>query len=507
MNQPIDPRQPHIPQGEGEFTAPHPPHPPQAGQGQQEQAAAQGDPRVPPQGRPCAPAPPAAAPAAPPAQAQDFPIAPPAQAPGSPTAPPAQPQGYPTAPPAQAPAQPAGPPPQPYAAPAQAPPYAPGPFATPPHSSGFQATGAPSAPPQGQVPGYSTAPPVPPTLAKPEPVQAPPVPGAAPAYPPAAYDPAQPPAYDPGAPPPIRRGADASSVTTLLLHLPLFVGSLVVVWLVSRLLPAGLDVVFVVAWLASGALMFHRPTERALARLMFKVREPTAAELARLRPIWDEVTGQAGIDGSRYDLWVEDSRHINAFAAAGHIVSVTRTSLNGLPEEELAAVLAHELGHHVGGHAWAGLLGVWYAFPARFVMGIVKFFMKLVFMVAAEGTSCVAAILTLLIFALAITFALTFPPALALLAVPFLLAWAGRRGELRADRFAAEIGYGPQLHAAFTFMQNDKEKGGADDGRLQQGLVERLMATHPPMHQRIRGLDPFITLPGGPVGPTGGLPS
>ncbi|MEV7541992.1 M48 family metalloprotease [Streptomyces sp. NPDC089915] len=329
------------------------------------------------------------------------------------------------------------------------------------------------------------------------------MPATAPGYPPAAYDPAQPPAYDPGAPPSVRRGADASSITTLLLHLPLFLGSLLVIWLVSRLLPAGLDVVFVIAWLASGALMFHRPTERALARVMFKFREPTAAELARLRPLWDAVTRDAGIDGSRYDLWVEDSLEINASAAAGHIVSVTRTSLNGLPPEELAAVLAHELGHHVGGHAWSRLLGVWYAVPARFVMAVVKFFMRVVFSVASKGTSCVAAILTLLILAITITFALTFPPALALLAVPFLLAWAGRRGELRADRFAAEIGYGPRLHAVFTGWQ----EGGADDGHLQQGVAARLMSSHPPMHERIRALEPFATAPGGPAAPTGGLPS
>ncbi|MER6217104.1 M48 family metalloprotease [Streptomyces sp. NPDC001674] len=463
---------------EGEFaaTAPQAPSPPNP----YGQPAAQADPRVP----------------APPTAAQGYPLAPPA--------------------PAQAPAPghpyaPAGPPP---------PAYAPGGFTAPPHSSGFQATSTAPAPPQGQAPGHPAAPgtpppPAPPTLAKPEPVQAPPLPGAAPTYPPAPYgpvqaapyDPAQPAVYDLGAPPPIRRRADASSITTLLLHLPLFLGSFVVIWLISQLLPSGLDIVFIIAWLASGALMFHRPTERALARMMFKVREPTAAELARLRPIWDEVTRQAGVDGSRYDLWVEDSTEVNAFAAAGHIVSVTRTSLNGLPPENLAAVLAHELGHHVGGHAWSGLLGVWYAAPARLVMGIVKLIMRGIFSVAAEGTSCVAAILTLVIFAIGITFALTFPPALALLAVPFLLAWAGRRGELRADRFAAEIGYGPQLHASFTVLQEGGRHGGADDGRAQQGLLIRLMATHPPMHERIRALDPFVTAPGGPAAPTGGLPS
>lgn len=239
---------------------------------------------------------------------------------------------------------------------------------------------------------------MPPTLAKPQP-EHPQIPGGAPA-----------PAYDPTAPPPTRRGADSSSITTLLLNLPLFLGSFLVIWLISQMFPTGLDIVFVLAWLASGALMFHRPTERALARLLYKVREPTAAELARLRPLWDDVTRRAGLDGSRYDLWVEDSDQVNAFAAAGHIVSVTRKSLGGLPPEQLAAVLAHELGHHVGGHAWSGLLGVWYAFPARFVMAVVKFVVKFVFLVAAQIACLGALLFALIIGAVAVSLAVTFPP-------------------------------------------------------------------------------------------------
>ncbi|MFJ4779045.1 M48 family metalloprotease [Streptomyces sp. NPDC088762] len=447
---------------------------------------------------------------------------------GYPATPPNQPPGYPAAPPAQAPGYPAAPPAQPYAAygqpyaptppaPAPTPPphqqhqqqQAPGPFGAPAHSAGFQPTGHP--------PAGTPAPSAPPTLAKPEPGQAPPMPGGAPApaYPPVphqpgAYDTAgyQAP-YDPTAPPPTRRGADSSSITTLLLNLPLFLGSFLVIWLISQLFPTGLDIVFVIAWLASGALMFHRPTERTLARFLYKVRQPTAAELARLQPLWDDVTRRAGLDGSRYDLWVEDSDQVNAFAAAGHIVSVTRKSLGGLPPEQLSAVLAHELGHHVGGHAWSGLLGVWYAFPARIVMYVVKFLVTFIFLVAAQIACLGALVFALVIGAIAVSLALTFPPALALFAVPVLLAWAGRAGELRADRFAAEIGYGPLLLATLTGWLDQ----GSDDDHGQQGVMARLMATHPPIHQRIRALEPFAYGPAGPAGPvghggpTGSLPS
>ncbi|MFJ3585164.1 M48 family metalloprotease [Streptomyces sp. NPDC090127] len=301
--------------------------------------------------------------------------------------------------------------------------------------------------------------------------------------------------YDPTAPPPVRRRADASSITTLLLYLPLFLSSLLVIWLLSLLMPPVLDVVFVVAWLASGALMFYRPTEDVLARFLFKARRPTAAEMARLRPLWDHVTRQAGVDGSRYTLWIEDSKKINAFAAAGHIVTVTRASLQDLPPEQLTAVLAHELGHHVGGHAWSRLLGFWYALPARIVMRVVKAVVKFVFLVTAQVACLGALFFALIVGIVAVAVALAFPPALALFAVPLLLAWAGRRGELRADRFAAEIGYGPMALSALTGWQ----QRGDDDGRAP--LVARLMATHPPLHERIRALEALVGFAESPAPP------
>ncbi|WP_256251836.1 M48 family metalloprotease [Streptomyces sp. yr375] len=285
----------------------------------------------------------------------------------------------------------------------------------------------------------------------------------------------------------MHRGADSTSVTRLLLNVPLFLGSLLVIWLISRALPSGLDIAFIVAWLASGALIFHRPTERGLARLLFKMRPPTGAELAVLQPIWDDVTGRAGIDGTKYALWMQDTDGLNASAAAGHIVGVTRGAMRQEPQQ-LAAVLAHELGHHVGGHAWALLLGIWYAVPVRMFMTVVKFVTRFLFYFTAE-LSCLAAGIFVVVFgSLAVATLLTFPPALALYAIPFLLAWAGRQGELRADRFAGQLGYGPLLISLFTALQAE----GYDDEARKEGPIARLMSSHPPFHQRIRALETFV---------------
>lgn len=388
------------------------------------------------------------------------------------------------------------PPPSPYEQqghpqPPDPPTYAPRTFVPPAPWPGLQGTGYPQpsqGPPEqtaqpGQRPGHPAPNTPPPPLTAPPPGQ-PQIPSVAPAY-------------DPTAPPPTRRGVDSSSITTLFLNLPLFLGSFLVIWTLSQMFPTGLDVAFVLAWLASGALMFHRPTERTVAKLLYKVHQPTSAELAKLQPLWDEVARRAGLDGSRYDLWIENSDEVNAFAAAGHIVGVTRNSLNQLPPDQLAAVLAHELGHHVGGHAWSGLLGIYYAFPARIVMATVKFIVVFVFMLAAEIATLGAVLVALVIGTLAISVALAFPPALALFAVPLLLAWAGRLGEMRADRFAGEIGYGPLL---ITTLTSHMEQG-TDDAHRQQGALTRLMSTHPPLHTRILALETFV------AGPSGSLPA
>ncbi|MFE9095967.1 M48 family metalloprotease [Streptomyces sp. NPDC007264] len=163
-----------------------------------------------------------------------------------------------------------------------------------------------------------------------------------------------------------QRGADATAIGRLAVQVPGFLVSLA---LVSSIALGMFDdlvgTVVLLAWLASGLLVFHRPAELAFARFVLKLRLPTPEERARLEPVWHEVTARAGIEPHTYELMVENSDELNAVAVAGHVVGVTTYSLDRIPSSNLAAVLAHELGPHTGGHAWAGLLGHWYSLPGR----------------------------------------------------------------------------------------------------------------------------------------------
>lgn len=288
---------------------------------------------------------------------------------------------------------------------------------------------------------------------------------------------------------PRRRKADVSTLSHLLFSLPEFLCSFVVIWFLAQLLRGVAGVVLILCWLASGLVfVLYRPAEEVLARVYYKFHRPTLPQQQLLERLWGEVTNVAGVDGSKYTLWVQDSKEANAFAASGHIVGVTRWSLEKQPPRQLAAVLAHELGHHMGGHSWALLLSSWYAVPGRVVLRVTWAVLKFVtrFALAVAGYISIVGYLWVCFVIIVFVFAAfaTAPFLLVVYLIPPTLAWLGRKSENRADRFAAELGYGPFLIEALKSFQEQ-------DYDIRTSSLARLMASHPPLRDRIRRLEQF----------------
>lgn len=288
-------------------------------------------------------------------------------------------------------------------------------------------------------------------------------------------------------PPPVRRGPDGSSLIGATLALPGFLGSLVVMSLVGRaLLPDALWVV-PVGWILSGATLFARPVEAVLSPLLHGVRRPIDTELRTLALPWQTVCRVAGVDGSRYLLLVQESDDLNAFAAGGRTVAVTRFAL-GLRPNQLEAVLAHELGHHLSGHATVSTLAWWYALPARAAAYLVILAIRFVLFIgrifAAFGSALGAFASLLVALMLMVVLAqLSF----WLILIPFtapLLAWSSRLGEYHADRTAAMLGYGPGLVDVLRLLMT---MDSSHDGR-GVGLRDRMLSSHPSHADRINRL-------------------
>ncbi|MFI8190820.1 M48 family metalloprotease [Streptomyces sp. NPDC085946] len=394
----------------------------------------------------------------------------------------------------------AGPPPYPEA------PHFPRPAAAPPQYPGPQGPTPPAYPQAHVPPQYPQPQPAPP--AYPTPPQyptavQPPVSAAPPPPSPPAQDPAHPHHIDTDRVGRVhlsahQRRTDATAVGNLLLYLPHFLCSLLVVGLVS-LLFGGLGFLVVIVWLASGALVFHRPAESALARHLLHLRHPTPQERATLEPVWREVTARAGVEGRTYELWVEDSDSLNAVAAAGHIVGVPRFALRELPNGELAAVMAHELGHHVGGHAWSSLLGYWYALPGRIAWRVLRTVTAVMFRVSRVFSCFGVLFLGVFVIGLALaTVSSLYGLPLLILAMPYALAAVGRRAELRADRHAAALGFAPMLAAVLEKLHHQEQQRAAALTAAGQGVpaaespVSKLLASHPDHHTRLHHLQPYL---------------
>ncbi|GAA2291230.1 M48 family metalloprotease [Streptomyces kunmingensis] len=298
------------------------------------------------------------------------------------------------------------------------------------------------------------------------------------------------------------RGLDATALGHLVLRLPGAVMSLLVVLVVSSGLDAWLGIPLWVpplVWFASGALVFHRPTEDFLARHLLHLHRPLPAEHKRLAPVWAEVTARAGIDSRTYELWIEDSEDLNAYAAAGHIVGVTRFALDHLPTSQLAAVLAHELGHHTGGHVWSTLLGEWYALPGRLTWRAIRYLLTLA-IIWSQRRSWSATALLLAVIGL-VTFTTVerlYGLPLLLLATPYLTAAMGRRAELRADQHAAGLGFAQDLAVVLERAHQEGRTTGhatlaaAGGGPAGPGLLARLLDTHPDYPTRLHRLKPYL---------------
>jgi Zn-dependent protease with chaperone function len=258
------------------------------------------------------------------------------------------------------------------------------------------------------------------------------------------------------------------------------------------------------AWTASAALILVRPVEAGLAWLLYRrLRRPRPAELARIAPALERVCRRAGTDAGRYLLRVEEKRQINAFALGGHVLAVTRMSLE-LPDDMLEAVLAHEVGHHRHLHPLAIILGWWYLLPFEAGDRLLRAIRRLTRWLArsfnrlndrtgglaggrapdgALGMLVLLAVLGVLVVAgsvvVVVLGVLWLPLALLVRLAKVLAAALSRAGEHAADRHAAELGYGPGLvQVLFLFQQ-------AEFAAPRPRGMAALLRSHPSSQARI----------------------
>jgi STE24 endopeptidase len=245
-------------------------------------------------------------------------------------------------------------------------------------------------------------------------------------------------------------------------------------------------------WLISGAAVLTRVGERALVRVGCGFHIPNAGQAVLLAPVWATALERCAIAPSEVDLYVQRRCEANAYAVGGRSVSVTTGVLaelqaRRLGEEYLAAVLVHELGHHVTRANRLGLVTIWLAAPWRLTtsmfIGIVRALAR-----RQPPRGLAAVITTGVVVAIvqavqarqwSVALVLTGVTVAAVLG-PAADAALSRRSEFAADRYATGAGVGPALASALQILGRGR--------RRQPGLPSRVLSRHPTNPQRIEAL-------------------
>ena len=186
------------------------------------------------------------------------------------------------------------------------------------------------------------------------------------------------------------------------------------------------------------------------------------------------------------EVWVYDAPDPNAFATGpsknNSMVAVSTGLLQNLREDEVKAVLAHEMGHVYNGDMFATtvLAGLMNTFVYYIAMWVRRFFAERDQAALGFGLSFVIQIIVSILASI-------------------VISWFSRQREFGADAFAAKV-YGKEsmisaLRAIDRWVTQTQFQHSTQDALAtmkisgQAGGVMSLFSTHPPIEARIAALE------------------
>ncbi|MBT2211115.1 DUF2510 domain-containing protein [Actinomadura sp. NEAU-AAG7] len=200
------------------------------------------------------------------------------------------------------------------------------------------------------------------------------------------------------------------------------------------------------------------------ARHVYGHRAAAESEAALIAEAWRDVRHRLGLDPRTYRLLVTDSGELTACAPAGRVITVTSHSASALSAEQLAGVLAHEVGHAFGARLLPVFVHAQLALPNRAAQWVLRALWSPVGPMwrRAVGWHRPAGFLPVLLFA---AFAcagslLVAVPAAAASAAALVARLFSAPSDGRADAVAIRAGLGPDLLSAMErTLQEASERG------------------------------------------------
>jgi len=207
-----------------------------------------------------------------------------------------------------------------------------------------------------------------------------------------------------------------------------------------------------------------------------------------LFPLFEEVYQEARARtpslNKHIELYITESKTINAFAVGRKTVTLTRGAMESLRPEELKGLMAHELGHMASGDSIARVVTIVGNGLFSVIVLVCKIVMVVFGVIAALWSkkyllSLIISFIVHLLFSYSVT--------AFLFMGDILLALNSRYREYLADDYAYSIGFGEELKESL-YQLNQLNMGG------KQTLKDWLKSSHPHTTARIARLERKLEL-------------
>lgn len=220
-----------------------------------------------------------------------------------------------------------------------------------------------------------------------------------------------------------------------------------------------------------------------LLRLLNRVRPlETKRETEYLQPLFDEVYERAKKKYKRLrkiEICVIDNMTVNAMALGRRTIAVTKGAMQTFTEDELKAVIGHEIAHLIHGDTMATMYAViGNGIFSVFVL-LARFFLLLLDWIQSTFTGKRS-----IFSALMLIIRLFFEFSIWILnfGLQVILSVNSRKNEFKADLFSYSIGYDTDMIEALYLL----EKISLGDN---SSIIQKMIASHPRITLRINHLE------------------
>lgn len=258
-------------------------------------------------------------------------------------------------------------------------------------------------------------------------------------------------------------------------------------YVISSLLLGGTAKSFLIVFVvyAVSLIIGFSPLGEKLLRLLNRVRPlETKRETEYLQPLFDEVYDRSKEKYKqlrKIEICVIDNMTVNAMALGRKTIAVTKGAMQTFTEDELKAVIGHEIAHLVHGDTMASI----YAIVGNGILSIFVLVARLFLLLLDWVQSAITGKYSIfsafmLILRLYFEFCIWFLN----FGLQVILSVNSRKNEFKADLFSYSIGYDSDMIEALYLL----EKISLGDN---SSIIQKMIASHPRITLRIKHLEEF----------------